>query len=78
MTYRATSDSSSQTPQERTDEAKRILFELGLATKVEDMTGSSERSFVYDQADRLSNDPNAPISVKQLWWLRDLKEKYLD
>lgn len=78
MTYRATDDSSSQTPQDRVDEAKRILFEQGLALKVEEMTGSNERSFVYDQADRLSNDPNAPISIKQLWWLRDLKEKYLD
>jgi hypothetical protein len=73
MTYRATNESSTQTNEERADEARKII-EMGLADHLERMT-PKERDFVeriaHDSADVLF------VSVKQLWWLRDLKERYL-
>lgn len=75
MSYRATRDSSSQSPEERAAEAIKILFEMGLADNVERMS-HNEQSFVYGLLG--AHDTGAlGVSVKQLWWLRDLKDKYL-
>lgn len=75
MAYSASDHSSTQTPQERSEEARRILFKIGLAEEVEAMT-PGEQNFVS----RLTNDmeiADVAVSVKQLYWLRDLKNKYL-
>lgn len=79
MTYRATENSSALTPEERVAEAKRILFDLKLVDYMDMMT-PKEQSFVGDQKDKLEPLSREPqwISIKQLWWLRDLKEKYID
>jgi hypothetical protein len=76
MAYRATDDSSSQTPEERQAEAQRILG-MGL----EDMASRGEltkreNDFVTDIAGKMAQ--GVMPSTKTLWWLRDLKEKYLD
>ena len=80
MTYRATNESSSQTPQERVDEARRILFGCGLNDVAErGELGPRERDFVAGMVSSLDiNGDAATVTVKQLWWLRDLKEKYCD
>lgn len=74
MAYRATEESSSQSPDERLSEAKRIM-EMGLSSVLEEMT-FTERQFVETLISDF-DDRRTSISVKQLWWLRDLKEKYL-
>jgi hypothetical protein len=74
MSYRATNESSTQTPQERCEEARRILNKVGLADHVDEMT-SAEQNFVS----RLISDleiADVPVSIKQLFWLRDLVDKY--
>lgn len=81
MSYRATNESSELTPSERVAEAKKIIFVMGLGERTEDMT-PSELDFVhrmYNDLDADSEVPNftATVTVKQLWWLRDLKDKYL-
>ena len=76
MTYRATESSSSQTPDERQAEARKILFDMGLAAYV-DLMAEKERDFVSRLANDLEIRSSVAVSVKQLWWLRDLKEKYL-
>ena len=53
---------------ERREEADRIV--IMIKDKLEDMT-PVESSFV----ERV--DEGYPISVKQLFWLRDIKDKYL-
>jgi hypothetical protein len=63
---------STQTAAERRDEATRILAmlrDVDLARCT-----STERAFL----DRLRSDPEEAISPRQLFWLRDLKDKYLD
>jgi hypothetical protein len=77
MSYRATNESGDQSPVERVEEARRIL-DMGLIHEMDRMT-AKEAAFVEqmvnDQTYREVGMPN--ISIKQLWWLRDLKDKYL-
>lgn len=54
---------------ERRDEARRI-FDM-ICDYMENMT-PSERKFVESMGDDF-----APVSIKQLFWLRDIKDKYL-
>ena len=75
MTYRATNESSELSASERFQEATKILAQMGLENQTDRMT-AKESKFVIEMVARCSMD-DAPVSVKQLWWLRDLKDKYL-
>jgi hypothetical protein len=69
MTYTSFDDSSSTlTPAERRQEASRIVNRI--QDCVDQMT-SGERRFVESMGCDF-----APVSVKQLFWLRDLNDKY--
>jgi hypothetical protein len=61
--------SSTLTADERRAEANKIT---GMLADFLDQMQDNERSFVT----RIS-DFYAPVSVKQIYWLRDLSEKYL-
>ena len=77
MVYRATNESSDLTPEQRVIEAHRIVFEMGLHHEIERMN-PNEASLVtriYNEGTDASG--MGPVSIKQLWWLRDLKDKYL-
>jgi hypothetical protein len=71
--YRATADSTTQTPEQRVAEARQILFAMGL-TDVREMS-KAEADFVNRFGGEI--DIGVVPSPKQLWWLRDLKDKYL-
>ena len=78
MAYRATGESTTLTPEEMSAEARRILGML------DDVTGRmtvEEYRFVSGQAEAAemaeAMGARYGVTVKQLWWLRDLKEKYL-
>ena len=64
-------NTSTQTPEERRVEATRILRILEEVDL--DQMAEYERNFVQGQY----LDEDQPVSPKQLFWLRDLKEKYL-
>lgn len=68
MSYHDLSDSG-MTPEERRAEATRIVNMI--SDRSEEMK-SHERQFVEKMA-----DDSEWVSTKQLFWLRDLKEKYL-
>jgi len=74
MVYRATPESTTQTPIEMRAEAQRIM-DMGMDAATDRMS-ERERKFVEDTSDNLEVFDWCP-SVKQLWWLRDLKDKYL-
>jgi hypothetical protein len=74
VTYRATADSSTQTPEERKREAIRILIVMKLIDKVASMS-PSESGFVQKMQEHVNN-PGMAVTTKQLWWLRDLHERY--
>lgn len=76
MTYRATDESSAQTPEERSKEAYRIIVEMQLQDHTDEMT-QKEREFMAHLINEIDIIGDATVSVKQLWWLRDLKDKYL-
>ena len=60
----------------RSAEAHHILFEMGL--KDASFEQSKEEDFVSDLIERFEQYGGKTfISSKQLFWLRDLKEKYL-
>jgi hypothetical protein len=69
MGYHDLSDST-LTADERRAEATKILGMIG-DQMVKEMH-AHEAKFV-----RQMEDEDAPVSVKQLFWLRDLKDKYL-
>jgi len=69
MTYNVFDDSScTLTPFERREEASRIVNRI--QDCLDQMT-PGERRFVESMGCDF-----APVSVKQLFWLRDLNEKY--
>jgi hypothetical protein len=69
MTYTSFDDSScTLTPFERRQEASRIVNRI--QDCLDQMT-PVERRFVESMGCDF-----APVSAKQLWWLRDLNEKY--
>ena len=60
-------------------EAKEIVIEMALIEQVERMQ-PNERKFVEDMFDMLENDKygdTPAITPKRLFWLRDLKDRYL-
>ena len=69
MTYNVFDDSScTLTPAERRAEASRIVNRI--SDCVDQMT-ASERRFVESM-----NCDFVPVSIKQLFWLRDLNDHY--
>lgn len=71
---------SGQTPKERAAEARVILFEHKLLDHCELML-DHEAEFVRNIAQLLDDENEqyaADISPKRLFWLRDLREKYVD
>jgi hypothetical protein len=68
MSYHDLSDST-LTADERRAEATRIIEVIG-DQMIKEMR-SHEAKFV-----RQMEDEDVPVSVKQLFWLRDLKDKY--
>lgn len=67
---------SGGSPEDRNAEANRILFEMGL--KDASFEQDREQDFVASLVDRFEQfGIKTAISSKQLFWLRDLKEKYL-
>jgi hypothetical protein len=65
--------STTQSGAERADEARRLLA-MGLEDIMDNMR-VNERDFVMGMVGSL--DAGVDPTPKQLWWLRDLKEKYL-
>lgn len=62
--------------EDRNDEAKRILFDMGLKDAAFEQ--SREEDFVASLIDRFEQyGIKTAVSSKQLFWLRDLKDKYL-
>lgn len=67
---------SGGSPEDRNAEANRILFEMGL--KDASFEQDREQDFVASLVDRFEQyGIKAVVSSKQLFWLRDLKERYL-
>jgi hypothetical protein len=63
-----------QTPEQRREEASRllrILEDIGVPER-DDLTGS-EDSFLR----KMYQDPTQPVSGKEVLYLRDIKDKYL-
>ena len=58
---------------ERRAEANRILEMFGIGALNIDECSHTEKNFV----EGLINNPNAPVSTKQLFWLRDIKDRIL-
>jgi len=80
MSYRATEQSSDLTISERADEGRKILFQMGLENQTHRMD-KKEAEFVLGMIDRYDIWDETPqgvrLTVKELWWLRDLKDNYL-
>lgn len=67
---------SGGTPEDRNAEAWRILDEMGLKNAAFEQ--DREQDFVASLMDRFEQyGIKTVVSSKQLFWLRDLKEKYL-
>ena len=75
MVYRATGDSSTQSPEDMLAEARRILA-MGWDEDVLEKMPQSAQSFIIDMKVKCRL-ASFRIQVKQLWYLRDLKDKYL-
>ena len=70
MAYPGSGSGNTQTADERRAEANRVL-EI-VKSSIDAMT-VKEADFVTDML-----ESDAPISPKQLWWLRDIKAKYCE
>jgi hypothetical protein len=71
MTYHDLSTDSGSTSLERKEEAKRIIDIITDCVDISSMT-TKESDFISDMIDATE------VSVKQLFWLRDIKSKYVD
>ncbi len=71
MSYHDLSDSG-MSDSDRRAEATRILQKHRLAEQVREEGTPNEIEFV-----KKVGDERQPVSTKQLFWLRDLMEKYL-
>ena len=77
MAYTNFDDSGSTlTSAERSDEAKRILERIRDLPL--DRLGSVAIDFIEDKLDEIDATGSTYVSVKQLWWLRNLAEKLDD
>lgn len=60
----------------RAAEANRILFEMGVAEACGSFEDDKSNEFVQGMIDRFEKyGPKTQVSAKQLFWLRDLKDK---
>ena len=62
----------------RVAEAKRIVVDMGLVSRTDEMS-PKEQQFVeqmFEAVESVAYDGTPFISGKQLFWLRDLKDKY--
>ena len=71
MRYHALANDTGGTADDRRSEADRILNMIVGHLTPEELTGK-EADFVASIM-----DGNVPVSPKQLFWLRDIKDKYL-
>ena len=71
MAYHSLANETGGTADDRRAEADRIISML-ISNRVYDALTEKESEFVQ----RVEN--NVPISPKQLFWLRDIKSKYLE
>ena len=77
MAYHPLANDSGGTAEDRNNEAFDILVKKDLQNKIEMMT-EREAEFITQLADRMSQfGAKCMVSPKQLFWLRDLLEKYL-
>ncbi len=68
--------SSIQSPDRRREEAEQLLTQLTEASSELRMS-HAERKFFHDMVDRFEEyDDRTMVSERQVWWLRDLCEKY--
>jgi hypothetical protein len=75
MTYHTLTNDSGQTPERRAEEAGELLDMLADAVVRMD---EKESKFVTDLNARfLQYKERTLVSVKQLFWLRDLRDRYL-
>jgi len=64
--------------EDRNTEAHRILFEMKLGDMVGSFEQEKENDFVQGLLDKFDDYGTGTfVSSKQIFWLRDLKEKYL-
>jgi len=64
--------------EDRNAEAHRILFEMKLGDMVGSFEQDKENDFVQGLLDKFDDYGTGTfVSSKQIFWLRDLKEKYL-
>jgi hypothetical protein len=69
--------STTLTQEQRNAEAFEILFKMELTDRVEEMQ-DHERKFIEDLSSAFEKYAERTfVSEKQLFWLRDLKDKYL-
>lgn len=63
---------------DRNAEARRILFDMRLGEQCGAFEKENENDFVQGLLDKFDQyGEQTFVSSKQLFWLRDLKEKYL-
>lgn len=75
MAYHPLADDSGQTPERRTEEAQNLVEML---EDHEDEMSPSDRNFYRSTAERFKQyGLRTTISVKQLFWLRDIKDRVL-
>lgn len=63
----------------RVEEAKRILaeFEEALTPELRERMGERNSNFLAGMLERAEIHEELRVSPKQLFWLRDLRERYL-
>jgi hypothetical protein len=72
MAYHPLSNDTGGDAKQRRDEANRIIAML--TSLDENVMTQKESEFVQSMD---SNGADVPVSPKQLFWLRDIKDKYL-
>lgn len=75
MAYHPLTSDSAQTPERRAEEARDLCRMLADFTESMRM---NEREFVEKMTDDLDSIVSLGCSVKQLYYLRDLKGRYVD
>lgn len=77
MTYHSLASETGGDDFARNREAHKIVIAMKLTKYLHDME-SREKTFVMDSYSRLQQfGVDAIFSTKQIFWLRDLKEKYI-
>jgi hypothetical protein len=75
MSYHPLANDTGGTADDRRSEAKSLLKIIG---ESRDLLEQKEEAFIEDMISALSDpDEEGTVSPKQLFWLRDIKDKYL-